>query len=152
MPDLRLLKSDWSGSLSQLLQSARDEFVISSPYVTGDGIAFLLDNISSSFRYNGKLVFLTNLAPINLIQGVTDPDALQQLATQVYQTVIYHLPRLHAKAYISDTQKAIITSGNLTLGGLRHNYEYGVLLTDPQTISRIYADITEYAQLGAKIS
>jgi HKD family nuclease len=152
MPEINLLKGDWSSNLSDLLRSARTEIVISSPFVSHDGAHFVLDRVSPVFQANGRLIFVTNLSPTNLIQGVTDPNALHDLVSHLSQTEVFHLPRLHAKTYISDTNKAIITSGNLTFSGLKQNYEYGVLITDPDAISKARGDIVGYAQLGAKIS
>lgn len=151
MSDIHLLKGDWSASLSDLLRSAHAEIVISSPFVSQDGADFVLGRVSPVFRNNGRLIFITNLSPTNLIQGVTDPNALNDLVRQLPQTEVYHLPRLHAKAYFSDANKAIITSGNLTLSGLMQNYEYGVLITDTDMASRAREDIIHYAQLGARM-
>ncbi len=64
---------------------------------------------------------------------------------------IWHLPRLHAKVYVADSRRAIITSGNLTSGGLDLNYEYGVEITDVSTVNDIRRDIHDYAALGALI-
>ena len=152
MSDLELLKNDWSNKLADLFQSSDKQIVISSPFVTQEGINFILNSINRNFHAQGIVTFVTNLTTINLIQGSTDPAALHRLITQQATTEIYHLPRLHAKTYIADMSKAIITSGNLTSGGLMHNYEYGVYITDEQVVSRIHADIISYAQLGAKVS
>jgi phosphatidylserine/phosphatidylglycerophosphate/cardiolipin synthase-like enzyme len=56
---------------------------------------------------------------------------------------------LHAKVYIADDCAAIITSGNLTSGGLATNFEYGVALNEPSLIRQVKLDIREYASLGA---
>jgi hypothetical protein len=149
---ISLLKGSWSGALSKLLHFAQTEIIISSPFVTHEGVHFVLEEVSPDFGAVGKLTFITNLAPANLIQGATDPKALYDLATRLPRTDLFHLPRLHAKAYISNTDIAIITSGNLTLGGLKQNYEYGVLLTDENAVSKVRKDILDYAQLGARIS
>lgn len=47
---------------------------------------------------------------------------------------------LHAKIYIFDDQKAIITSANLTLSGFKRNIEYGVLINDPEMVRKIVVD------------
>jgi hypothetical protein len=54
--------------------------------------------------------------------------------------------------YISDTRCAIVTSGNLTAGGLERNYEYGVKIRDRKIVSAILKDISGYSELGALIS
>lgn len=42
-----------------------------------------------------------------------------------------------------------MTSGNLTVGGLVANFEYGVVIEDAATVQRIRGDVLEYASLGA---
>lgn len=146
-----LLKNAWKESLAALLASAKTEVIIASPFVTREGIDFVLSEIASHFRATGHLTFVTNLSPRNQVQGVTDPNALQDLTAQLPVASIYHLSRLHAKTYVSDTQ-AIVTSGNLTTGGLTYNHEYGVLLTDISLVSEVRSDMLDYAQLGAFVS
>jgi len=147
-----LLKDNWSSSLCRLIQSAQAEIVISSPFVTQDGISFIAANSDAAFLSSGKLIFLTNLSPVNLIQGATDPNALHELMARIPATRLYHLPRLHAKVYVSDSREAIITSGNLTLGGLSKNYEYGVLISERGVAAQTRSDIVSYAELGAPVS
>jgi phosphatidylserine/phosphatidylglycerophosphate/cardiolipin synthase-like enzyme len=65
---------------------------------------------------------------------------------------IYHLPRLHAKVYVADRRRAILTSGNLTFGGLDANYEYGFCVEHARTVRKVRCDMTEYAGLGARIA
>ncbi len=42
-----------------------------------------------------------------------------------------------------DDEKAVITSGNLTSGGLLRNYEYGLLIDDKSLLSEIQKDFKE---------
>jgi phosphatidylserine/phosphatidylglycerophosphate/cardiolipin synthase-like enzyme len=42
-----------------------------------------------------------------------------------------------------DDEKAVITSGNLTNGGLLRNYEYGLLIDDKSLLSEIQKDFKE---------
>jgi len=151
MTPVKLLSDNWEDSLSYVIESASRELVISSPFVTKDGVNFVLSNLQGGFAHQGNLTFVTNLSPLNLIQGSTDPHSLRELTNQLSSVDIFHLPRLHAKAYIADTGKAIITSGNLTHGGLRQNYEYGVLIEEAELVFEAYSDIIDYANLGAKI-
>jgi phosphatidylserine/phosphatidylglycerophosphate/cardiolipin synthase-like enzyme len=62
-----------------------------------------------------------------------------------------HLPGVHAKVYLADEDAAIVTSANLTIGGLRRNFEYGVAFADAASVNRIREDIVAYARLGALI-
>lgn len=62
------------------------------------------------------------------------------------------MPSLHAKVYVADQKCAIITSGNLTQGGLKGNCEYGVFLRDVAQVTEIRSDFEGYSRLGALVS
>ncbi len=65
---------------------------------------------------------------------------------------LFHLSKLHAKVYVADTKRAIVTSGNLTRGGLDINYEYGIRIDEPCAVARIREDLLDYSKLGAAVS
>jgi len=152
MRDCFLLSRDWKRELAHLIKGARFHLTISSPYVTSEGVSFLIDNLGDSAKSLTGLDFLTDLSPTNVCDGATDPGALAFLASLVPTVKLRHLPRLHAKVYISDTNCAIVTSGNLTAGGLERNYEYGLKILDGMIVSEILDDISSYSELGALIS
>jgi hypothetical protein len=152
MASCRLLHRGWRHDLTTLVGSAERELTIVSPFVTASGIALLDASVSRSFRSTGMVRFLTNLSPVNICQNSTDPFALQSLLIAVHKVELAHLPTLHAKVYIADDERAIVTSGNLTSSGLGHNYEYGVELSDRGIVRRIRDDIREYGRLGTVIS
>jgi phosphatidylserine/phosphatidylglycerophosphate/cardiolipin synthase-like enzyme len=85
-----------------------------------------------------------------MVQSVTDPSAILALTSSVSRSRIVHLPGLHAKTYIAD-DCAIITSGNLTAGGLFNNVECGVLLTEQSVVKLLHSQLLEIASLGAEI-
>ena len=146
---MRLLRGDFPQRFAELINSASSEIVISTPYFSDAGNSLLLKSAKDSFRAHGTLIFLTNLSPQNILQSATDPKALLTLTDKVPKTSLRHLPRLHAKAYVADSQVAIITSANLTAGGLYRNFEYGVEIDDRDTVRRIRDDIVAYSELGA---
>lgn len=145
------LGRSWKESLASLLSGAESEVLISSPYVTQRGTEFMVEHSSPDMRTNGRIMLLTNLSPLNVAQGATSPEAIQSLIEAFPQATVRHLPRLHAKVYVADLNRAIVTSGNLTAGGLDLNYEYGLVLDQASTVEIIRNDITEYASLGAVI-
>lgn len=149
---IELLNRNWSKSLSAMFAGAKNEVFISSPYVTKTGSDFFLDNTSQEFKENGCLTFLTNLSPQNISQGSTDPSAFDILQKGMKNVTIWHLPNLHAKVYISDKSKAIVTSGNFTAGGFFNNFEYGIKVLDSEHSNKIHDDILSYSQLGSNIS
>lgn len=95
-----------------------------------------------------QLTLLTSLTPRNIIEGVTEPSALLELFQKFTQVKISSLGKLHAKVYLIDRRFGIITSANLTSGGLIGNFEYGVLLTDETAVAAIRKDMEKYYSLG----
>lgn len=145
------LHKNWHQNLGSLLSESKDEIFISSPFVTQNGVDFVLKNIDKSLRESGTFTFLTNLSPINIIQGSNNPKVFERLNSEIQNMKIWHLPKLHAKVYISDRKKSIITSGNLTNGGLFSNFEYGIQINQEVETQKIYQDINKYCQLGSLI-
>jgi len=152
MNSINILRREWKNNLSILVNETEENLLICSPYVTYKGTEFLVLNLSPNLRSNGELIFVTDLSPSNIIQGSTDPDALRKLSDSVGRFTIIHLPRLHAKVYVSDFKRAIITSGNLTAGGLMLNYEYGLEIAEYSLVETVRHDIISYAALGATIT
>ncbi len=121
------------------------------PYISKDGIDFVLSCLTDRMRASGKLLIITDLSPMPICQGSTDPSAIRAFTEQLSTSSIYHLPKLHAKIYVSGVKKAIVTSGNLTRGGLYSNYEYAVCTNDPSIVADIRNDVLGYASLAAPV-
>ncbi len=145
------LHKNWHQKLGVLINESRSDFFISSPFVTQNGVDFILKKINNNLKENGNFTFLTNFSPINIIQGSNNPKVFEQLNLEIKNLKIWHLPKLHAKVYISDKKKSIITSGNLTNGGLFSNFEYGIQINQENETQKIYQDINQYCQLGSLI-
>jgi phosphatidylserine/phosphatidylglycerophosphate/cardiolipin synthase-like enzyme len=86
-----------------------------------------------------------------MLSGSNDVGAIFDLVQAIPQTTVRFLPSLHAKVYIADEHRAIVTSGNFTDSGLRRNFEYGVQITAPNAVRKIRDDIVSYANLGSPI-
>ncbi len=145
------LGNDWKNDLRSLLIEARKTLLISSPYVTIRGADFVLSHLPEKIKPTLRVLLLTDLSPLNVAQAATDPSAVRALAAALPQTRVFHLPRIHAKVYVRDAERAIVTSGNLTAGGLDINYEYGLQVLDSPTAAAIDRDIADYAGLGVRI-
>lgn len=147
----RRLSRDWRNQLGDLIRDSDDEIVVAAPYISKTGVDFVLSCISDRMRTSGTVLIITDLSPMPICQGSTDPSAIRLFVEAISSSEVYHLPKLHAKVYISGVKKAIVTSGNLTRGGLYNNYEYGICIDDPAAVANIRRDVLDYAALGALV-
>jgi hypothetical protein len=90
---------------------------------------------------NAKISLMTSYKLSYFHRNSSDISALKSFIDDKAQVKNY--PKLHAKLYIFDSSKAIVTSGNLTLGGLQNNYECGILTDDKTLVSRLEKEFTD---------
>lgn len=144
------LKSPWVVEFDQFVGSIKESAIIAAPFITHQPVERLAQQLHSP--QSVRLELLTNLNEHSLSNGLVDSAALSWLCKCVPQTTVRHLRHLHAKTYVADNHTAIVTSANLTLGGLHHNYELGIITTDPQEVSEISYNLQEYARFGVLVS
>ncbi len=149
---IETLQRGWDKNLNKLFLNVENELVVSSPYISDIGAKFIIDNVPAKFKEVGVFKFVTDLSPKNIYQGSTDPNSFRYLFNSIRTFEVFHLPRLHAKVYISDVSQAIITSANLTAGGIYNNFEYGVFINEQKTVTDVKNDLLSYANLGASIN
>lgn len=107
---------------------------------------------SASSRSTPSVTVLTDFRTDSIVTSALDVEALCLLARSSERTEIVSVPRLHAKVYISDSRAAVVTSGNLTMGGLESNLEYGVQLKDISLVQKVRYDMNAFARLGSPVS
>jgi len=146
---LRLLSDKWHEELKLLLSQMKEELVMATPFLTQAGARFLKDALSAPRE---TVYLLTDIEPKAVLEGLCDPCAMLFIAQQFRNRYVASLRGLHAKVYVVDGRRAIITSANLTEGGLFTNYECGVLVDDDQIAAKIREVIRKYFELGQPIS
>ena len=97
-----------------------------------------------------RIHLIANLDRDSLLRGTVDAEAIAGFCRSLPSATVTHLPGLHAKAYVADERLAIITSGNMTRESLHRNYEYGALITEPEAVRQIAADMREYGFWGRR--
>jgi len=143
---VKLLKSPFENAFRDVIRQARREIVCLSPYINSAGVSLLLNAVENA--KTKRINILTNLSSQNIVDNVTQPAALLKVYESFAETTVSSLAKLHAKVYIVDEICAVITSANLTYGGLKSNFEYGVLIDDKTAIKTIKRDVLDYASLG----
>jgi hypothetical protein len=94
-----------------------------SPFVTEVALA-VFDGL---LRRGVKCRLITRLNKADFWSRVSNPDVLVSLIEKGVE--VKSLRGLHAKGYFADGKSGILTSANLTGGGLSNNYELGLHFT-----------------------
>ena len=147
---MQSIKPPWAPTFDEFAGSIQDSAIIAAPYITRQPVERLVGKLRSR-RASVQVDVLTNLHSDSLIDGSLDIGALACLCKRIPGTTVRHLRHLHAKAYVADGHTAIITSANLTNGGLRRNKELGVAITDPDGVQDIAEDLREYGNPGVLV-
>jgi type II restriction enzyme len=128
------------------------EQLLASPFIKANIAQMILDNRPNDARIS----LLTSYKLTNFYRNSSDLTALKYFIEN--QIDVRNYPTLHAKTYIFDSERAIVTSANLTLGGLQNNYECGVLIHDSNTVRKlkteflhIFADEEKVSRVTAEI-
>lgn len=148
---VELLRSPWSVRFEEVLRTATSSLILCSPYVGDSACERVRHHATARKNREFQLTVLTDLSRDNMLSGATDVAALSNLVSAVPNARVRFLPSLHAKVYIADDKRAVVTSANLTESGLLRNFEYGALFTDAPTVRAIREDILQYASLGSPI-
>src|SRR5512136_500761 len=103
-----IVRSPWESSLHQWMSEASDRVRVAAPYIKLDAAELLVAAISRSV----DLRVLTKFQLHSFERGVSDLAALTLLKSRCAH--LKTSPRLHAKLYVIDDSRAVVTSGNLT--------------------------------------
>lgn len=150
---LDLICSPFKPAFDDFVQSITSECLICSPYITLNPVKSLVRSITEKrLSKDIPVTIVTDISLRTLVQEATDISALLYLFENHSNTSVTYLPKIHAKVYISNRTNAIVTSANFTEGGQTKNFEYGVKISDPALVQRIYNDIEAYKNLGAPVT
>ena len=147
---VQLVKSPWLDDLRGLAGSADSRVTVVTPFVTAKGWSEFIGSLTSP--HDIEVSVYTSLDAEAVAGGYLDLSVLAASCRTLPKINFRHIPRLHAKVYIADSSRAIVTSGNLTMSSLSRNNEYGVQISDQAFVATIERDVDEYAALGATIS
>lgn len=134
---MQILKTPWKKNLLELVAQSKKSIKITSPFVK-ENICNELINVKNK---NTKIELITSFKLMNIYSGSLDLSGLETVIQN--NGVVKNFPKLHSKIYLFDDQKVIISSGNLTNGGLINNYEYGIFTEDKEFVSTVVDDYYE---------
>lgn len=146
------LHRGWHNELASLVEAAESRLVIVAPFISQDGAAFLTQRIKPLLRSTGRIEILTDLSPAHVSDGSLQPQAVINLFKSTTQAILWHVPRLHAKVYIADDRRAIVTSGNLTAAAFYRNAEYGAKFDDRESVTTIQSHFDDFRAAGTTVA
>lgn len=120
---MRIIKSPWENKFIELVKNSTEKIYLSSPFIKEDIARLIIDNK----RDNIDCKILTKFTLPNIRGGGLDLSAVKLFQEADFSQK--NISNLHAKIFIFDHQ-AIVTSANLTNGGLKNNLEYGILIDE----------------------
>ncbi len=147
---ISVVESPWEARFVSLVRSVEEQLMIASPFIARGAVEILTNELGKmTISRDFQLVLLANFSIPNLANGSVDAASIADLMASIPHVRVHHLPGLHAKAYIADHHTAVVTSANLTMGGLRNNVEYGVKIKLQPIVRAIKQHMEKYAELGA---
>ncbi len=133
---MKILKTPWKNNLMELVSQSKKSIKITSPFVKENICNELL-----SFKNEGtKLELITSFKLMNIYSGSLDLSGLENIIN--CNGIVKNFPKLHSKIYLFDDEKVIITSGNLTNGGLLNNFEYGIYTENAEIVLNVVNDFS----------
>ena len=143
--NLQIITNPATDIFIDLVKTSKEQ-LLASPFIKANVAKMILDNKPNK----AKISLLTNFKLTNFYRQSSDLSALRYFIENRIKVRSY--PTLHAKTYIFDSEHAIITSANLTLGGLQNNYECGILIEDTNTASHLKSEFLQIFQDEEKAS
>lgn len=131
---MKILKTPWKNDLMELVSQSKKSIKITSPFINENVSNELLSNKKKST----KIEVITSFKLMNIYSGSLDLSSLENIINS--NGIVRNFSKLHSKIYLFDDEKVVITSSNLTNGGLLNNYEYGIYTTDKQIVSKVVED------------
>jgi len=150
---VELIRSPWRREFNALLAEAHEALILASPFIKEPEAESIVEVLANSNRLDRiQLTVLTDFRADSVLSSSLDITALLLFADRVSRSRIISVPRLHAKVYVADTRRAVVTSANLTAAGLDENVEYGVAFSSPGAVEDIATDILNYSRLGSPVA
>ena len=131
---MKIITTPWKNNFLELVSNSKHSIKITSPFVKENVCNEMLIAKSS----NVKLELITSFKLGNIHSGSLDIKAIENIINK--DGIVKNHSKLHSKIYLFDDKEVIISSGNLTNGGLINNFEYGVYTNDKAIVSQVVTD------------
>ncbi len=129
---IEIIKSPWINKFEELVMATRNTFMFTSPFIKLSAV----NTIMKSRKHNFSIKGVTSFRLRNFERGASDLEAIKILLNSE-KALLKNIANLHAKIYIFDSFGAVISSANLTPGGLEGNVELGILLQEEKLVKEL---------------
>lgn len=117
-----------------LVMDSKKHIKLCAPYVKDS----IIKGIYKRKRKEVPLEIISSFNIGNFYRKSSDVEAFKYILEN--NDKVYNSQLLHAKFYIFDGKYTIVTSANLTNGGLKKNLEYGVLIENKEIVNQTIYD------------
>jgi len=125
---IEALETPITNRFMELVSQSNDNILLCSPFIKKD----VVDQLLSAKPFDTQVDVITASNTLNYKRGSSDISAIKTLVDQGFDVRNYN--NLHAKIYVFDDKKALVTSSNLTNGGFSRNFEYGLLISEDKVL------------------
>lgn len=136
---IHVIKTPTSKAFYELVKNSNKELLFCAPFIKKEIISNIIKNLNPNVVFG--VITYSNIA--RFANGSLDLEAIRMVLENGFKVLNYQ--NLHAKIYLFDNEKALITSANLSHSALYSNYEYGILIDEDnkETIDIIYSDFVQ---------
>ena len=130
---ITIIRSPWQNIFLDLVQNTKQQILLASPFIKFQTVSKIIEIYNKNIS-DFKVINSFKLSYFH--RGASDLNALKSLIDN--GALVKNVHNLHAKIFIFDNI-AVVTSGNLTPGGLSNNWEYGIKI-DNELVNQIRDD------------
>ncbi len=131
---MKVLKNPWKETFLELVSDSQSSIKIASPFVKYS----ICNEFLGLKKEKVSLDLITAFKLPSIYWGSLDLNALSAIISNNW--VVTNFSSLHAKIYIFDDKKAVITSWNLTGWWMISNFEYWIYIDDLYLVHDIVDD------------
>jgi len=152
MAGIEVVAGSWRDALFDLVSSARSRLTIVAPFISVEATGMVASALHSDLRASGCVSVFTDLSPRHVQEGALEPEGITRIASAAGSCCVWHVRHLHAKVYIADERRAIVTSGNLTTAALHRNVEVGLSVNNRRLVAALNVALEELKVAGVLVS
>lgn len=131
---LEVLNRPINDRFFDLVSNSNSTIRLCAPYVKNE----VINSIYSLKKETVNVEYISNFSLPDFYKKSSDIKAFETIMNK--NDKIFNCQILHAKIYIFDDKKTIITSANLTPSGFKRNIEYGVFIDEPELVNSTIVD------------